>query len=269
MKWLFLLLLIGNIAYFSWNLFGEGGAVSVEKPLPEVVVSNAQLQLLSELTQDEMPPLRGIVDEKESEQGEIKADEEINNGSEVVTDTEPGVEQVASSDEEMITPEPQRLCYRVTNINKKKNQESLLRVIKEDNGRLLSEGETQIQLKKYWVMLPPYKSPSAAIAALKQLKETKVKDYYRIHSGDYTNAISLGLYSTIDAAKRRVREVRAQNITVGSPKLEEIELPAKRFWLTFSGTADVEAAAWNSRFEKLGIGQFELAEEICSPEPAE
>ena len=265
MRWLFLLLLIGNLAFFTWNYFDEGNAAPIEKSLPKVKTGTAHLQLLSELTQDEMPSLRGMVGVKEEAQDEPRLEEEPESEPEV----EPEIVQAAISEEKVVTHEPQRLCYRVTDIVKQKHQENLLRAIEDEDGKLLSRGETQIQLKKYWVMLPPYKSRSAAIAAIEQLKETKVKDYYRIRSGDYANAISLGLFSSYDTAKRRVREVRKYKLTMGNPKLEEIELPAKRFWLVFSGEPDIDVATWNSSFEKLEIGQFKLAEEVCAPEHAE
>lgn len=260
MKWLFLLLLIVNVAFFSWSYFSEGEVVTANRPQATSLLSPNQLQLLSELTQDEMPPLRELAAEAEQEQPvaidmerevEVEAEQEIVQAPPAVVET---------------VPPPQRHCFRVSDIAKKKTVEKLLQVVEQGGGELLSQGQGKIQIKKYWVMLPPYQSRSAAIAAITQLKKTRVKDYYRIRSGDYVNAISLGVFSTIDAAKRRVREVKALTAKIGrpSPRVEEIELPAKRFWVVYAGPSELQEGEWRKRLEK--IGRFQLDGEACPTE---
>ena len=262
MKWLFLLLLMANLVFFSWNYFSESEIVAADKTGISSPASPDQLKLLSELTRDEMPPLRDYADKEEEKQPVASDNEE--NDEQVIAQAEAPVE-VPEPDPVIETPaQPQKQCFRMTDIVNKKALQTVLQVLEKEKGEVLSKGETQIQIKKYWVMLPPYKSRSEAISAIKQLKNTKVKDYYRIRSGDYVNAISLGVFSTNDAAKRRVSKVRAQTAKIGRPKIEEIEFSAKRFWVVYSGPPEPEESEWRKKMEKAG--SFELNRESCPAE---
>lgn len=255
MKWLFLLLLIANVAFFSWSFYSEQQFVATAKVQPVEPPAANQLQLLSELTRDEMPPLRdqaGKVEEKQPVIEEVEVAEPADVVEVPVPEEAPIVET---------PPEPPKICFRVTNIGDKKVLQSLLKIVGQGKGEVVSQGESEIPKKKYWVMLPPYKSRTAANNALAQIKKTRVKDYFRIRSGDYVNAISLGVFSTMQAAKRRVSSVKKPLARIGRSRIEVVDYSVTRPWILFSAEADRDEAAWRKSMKKAGT--FKLSGDTC------
>ncbi len=66
---------------------------------------------------------------------------------------------------------------------------------------------------KVWVYIPPLDSQDEARKRAKQVAEFGVDDYFVVNNGSkWQNAISLGLFSTREAAERRVAELRAKGV---------------------------------------------------------
>lgn len=66
---------------------------------------------------------------------------------------------------------------------------------------------------RYWVYIPPRGSASDAQKKGEELKGLGVGDYYVVNDGSkWQNAISLGLFSSRDAADRRLTTVRDQGV---------------------------------------------------------
>jgi hypothetical protein len=61
----------------------------------------------------------------------------------------------------------------------------------------------------YWVLLPPRDSLEAAHAVAGSLGEQGIRDLYVITEGEHRAALSLGLFSEHERARRRVIELRA------------------------------------------------------------
>jgi len=60
---------------------------------------------------------------------------------------------------------------------------------------------------QYWVMLPPYDTRRRALQTLRELQARKI-DSYLVSSGDFKNAISLGLFSREELAKGVQEKIR-------------------------------------------------------------
>ena len=82
--------------------------------------------------------------------------------------------------------------------------------------------------KGFWVFLPPFESRAEARKAIAKLKGKGVKDYFLVATGGQRNAISLGVFSQSDLAKRRRREMEKQGF---KPKIDVVGLPRRQYWL--------------------------------------
>lgn len=80
--------------------------------------------------------------------------------------------------------------------------------------------------KDYRVLLPPADSSSAAFRTLRELKAQKI-DSFVIREGPYALGISLGVFSTLGAAKRMQEQIIRQNYPA---ELAPIPRLQRRYW---------------------------------------
>jgi hypothetical protein len=97
--------------------------------------------------------------------------------------------------------------------------------------------DQQIDILGYWALLPALSTKAEADLLVKKLKSRGIQDVRRFTSGDFINAISLGLFSSEANARRRAKSVETQGfLAVVQPKEEE----KKNFWLQFTQPQDLE-----------------------------
>jgi hypothetical protein len=77
--------------------------------------------------------------------------------------------------------------------------------------RVMSFTEVPLETR-YWVVFPPLPSPESAVAKLNELVAAGLTDVSLVKDGDRRNAISLGLYTSDEAARRRVRELEDKGV---------------------------------------------------------
>lgn len=112
----------------------------------------------------------------------------------------------------------------------------------------------------FWVYLPATASRAEAQANIALLKSKQIKEYFMIVNGEYTNAISLGVFSQPDLAQRRHDDIAAIGFTV---KMQKVDLLQREYWLDWPiATALSPAILDDIRRENSGIGQ---TERTCSP----
>lgn len=78
--------------------------------------------------------------------------------------------------------------------------------------RVLSVEELPVD-RMYWVIFPPLPSPEAGNAKLRELTALKVQQAFIIKDGNWKNGISLGLYASEEAARRRLREIESTGVS--------------------------------------------------------
>jgi hypothetical protein len=72
---------------------------------------------------------------------------------------------------------------------------------------------TEVPLNtRHWVIFPPLPSPQSAADKLSELAAAGVQDVFVVTDGAWRSAISLGLYASDDAARRRVSEVEDRGV---------------------------------------------------------
>jgi hypothetical protein len=222
MRGLFVLLLLTNFLFLGWQIWFE---IGVEKAAPfgGVPLVNEGLSLFTELEEEKRPPQRKLV---------LVEDNPAHGST-------PAIELVATENtmEETftVTPAPPvaALCFRSTSLVTVNDANALQRSLAKIGIKESRIETVQTQNINYWVMLPAYKNKAMAKDAADILKESHVKDFFILHSGDYENSISLGVYSTRERAKQRYLEIGALNARLRKAVIEAIELPAKRLVVTF------------------------------------
>lgn len=222
MRGFFILLLLTNLLFFGWQ-FWFAPEQEQPKAYGGIVPANKGLVLLSELAESDQPKPREYVKETESDSTDAVSSVEL---------IEPEVRA-----EEIVKPgEPVSAsahCYRTIPLASSDD----VKALKSELARLgidETRSETvETQTRNYWVMLAPYNSRKKAKEAADILKKKRVKDFFIVASGQYENAISLGVYSTRERADVRYRQIATLEARLRKPVIEALELPAKRTVISF------------------------------------
>lgn len=228
MKWFFICMLAANLALLGWNWqhagdngHSEQGAASVAPP------PGPRLALLGEAD----VPIRG-----RREPAVIAVPPPAAVAEATAAAAEPGV--APPSDARVATA---LRCIRLRSLESQAAAAGVIKALQEGGATVRGQGEEAGEIKRYWVMLPPGGSAAAATPVLERLQRAGIKDFYLIRSGKNVNAISLGVYSSKDAAQNRLRQIQELKL---APRIEEITLPAKRWWVEFDWPAAERDTAW-------------------------
>ncbi len=221
MKWLFILLLIANVAYLGWEI--DRGAKIERASLRNSIIippGTKQLALIAEL--DQKPASRQAM-LSDADQSNPVLPIELNPNTEKMIDTllaDSSMMQIDNSVLQQTFAEPgedtfeeqqqQVVCYTygpIPDSNESELMSSWLdnRAIKYTE-RLTTEDGKQL----FWVYLAPQKSRQDAEAAMRDLKQQGVNDLRLINTGDLLNAVSLGVFSSQASVNRRLNEIKAK-----------------------------------------------------------
>lgn len=197
MKWVCLLLLAANLAYFGWtldqrtreNLQSRAERLQVSKDVP-------RLKLISEL---EQPPVRRM------DVSEERAQERVGGTASGLVATLPEISTTLP--ESLIVP--MRLtkdaCFSFgpfAEAGRARQLESWLRE-QGTTVRLHRENGNEKQ-QLFWIYLAP---DAGAEEVMHELRASGIRDISLIDSGDMQNAVSLGLFSNQASVNRRLREL--------------------------------------------------------------
>lgn len=241
MRGFFFLLLLTNVAFLAWQVWQDEPAAQ-DSPYHGVAPLNEGLTLLSELPAGERPALR---------EAPVQA-------------TVPRAEATQQKRDEPVAQAQRqealgRICLRVGPIAEREVLDKLAASLKRLGAEDIQEGSGQSQKTNYWVMLPPYESRKKASEAASLLKQSRVRDFFIVRSGEYENAVSLGVFSTQERARRRFEEIAGLKARLRRPRIEEIVLPAKHFTLRFELPSRERRAEVAGLIKEQGLG---AAEEI-------
>ncbi|MBE0511234.1 MAG: SPOR domain-containing protein [Chromatiales bacterium] len=207
MRGFFILLILSNILFFSWVLYiGERD----EPAIPSVDMPGNRLVVLSEIPTDERPPLR---------QGQV--------------------ERAAPSTPARILEEsplagiPSMRCVTVTNIANTADRDSLLIRLRELSASQIEIGEEGGTRSNYWVLLPAFRSRGEADAMANRLTGLQVRDFFVVRSGEHENAISLGVFSSMERAQSRQTQINTLKLSGVKPEIEIMQLPTRSHWLRY------------------------------------
>lgn len=156
------------------------------------------------------------------------------------------------------------LCYRLGPFTAKGEARAILKQLQA------TDIQAKLQVNKdqtrpgYWVLLPPTTDRKGARQTVEWLKEKQVKDFFLVATGAKKNAISLGVFSRSELARKRLKEVQGLGFRA---VIEKVELPKREYWLEW---AKAKAAAvplerletWRKKNPEIG-----QTEQKCSVSP--
>ncbi len=87
----------------------------------------------------------------------------------------------------------------------------------------------------YWVHIPPAASGGEARNAVRLLNAAGIADVQLITSGEMKHAVSLGIFSTMENARKRLVEVQKQGFDVA---INEVRIRKRQYWLALRGNKD-------------------------------
>ena len=220
-------LVLLNVLILGWYLAKP--AVVTPPPGPQSVAQGPSLTLLAELPAAERPAPR-----KPLKPGELPAGVEAPSD-----DGEADVTEAATK--EPLAPRVPSGCFRVGYFPDQRSAKRTGRQLEAAGGEISAPLGERFERRRYWVLLPAAPSRSQALAVIEKVRRAGITDYYLIPSGEKKNVLSLGVFSTREAAQRRLAEIGRLKLKV---RVEEVKVPGKRFSLQVRWRKD-EAPPWN------------------------
>ena len=209
MRSMFILLLIINISYLFWGVaFSEKNKMT--EPLPQMQAKQT-LTLLGELKENNV-----AVDHQQV------AKASTTNSKTTLLDKNLPLSMASAN-----------TCYSLGPILDEKVSKKLEQKLKQSGFKPKHKAITDKEPKSYWVYFPVEKSLADAKAVVNQLRDANVDDYFIIRKGDFTNAISMGLYNSYGRAKIRMRKLKKLGF---NPKVQTRYKNVTRHWLDFQET---------------------------------
>lgn len=197
MRWIFVLLLAANVAYFGWELDRETAIRQREtRSLAAVPVTAQRLKLLQELP--EPPSIRTAPPEPEI--------------TPAVTPEMPLPESGLVAELPPIVPETAPViswsCFRYGPLLDQDQLESLQKWFTTRQVEAASTFIEEQGRALFWIYLAPQGSREEAMATLQDMQNKGIGDFRLINRGDLQNAISLGLFSSREAVDARLKELK-------------------------------------------------------------
>ncbi len=232
MRGLFFLLLLSNVAFLLWQSFKPESVDALDAQISTVPVINEGLTLLSELDRTKRPPLR------ETLEGELVSVAEpagVSGQGEQTTMGSPAGMKGDEKREGVNNKDTNHaLCLRMDEIDNEAAFQQVLGVLEANGATVIEQGEVQASKTNYWVMLPPYRNRAKADEAAAILRDKRVNDFFIVRSGEYENAVSLGVFSEQERAERRYNDIVSLKVRLRKPRIETIDLPTKHYFVSFS-----------------------------------
>ncbi len=252
-------MLLTNLAFIAWQYFHAEGDQQEVDIYHGISMVNEGLTLLGELPPEKQPALRETAD------GDEAAEKTV--GNEAVQTSVAGdgktmtakAQDLGESPVQTRPPAGEVVCLRIGDIDGRPALDQLLKLLQANGATEIENGEMQVKRTNYWVMLPPYPNRAKADEAAAILSARRVKDFFIVRSGEYQNAVSLGVFSTHDRAKKRYDQIVGLKSRLRRPKIEAIELPAKRYYVSYRMDAAASRATLERRLTEM---KYPSTEEI-------
>ncbi len=250
MRWFFLILLIVNILYVSWELKRERPVATVAPTLPANV---DRLVLLSELesttasqangaqataeiaasakTAPEMDEVQPQSDTSETASAEVAAPDGVDAAADDAIAVKAQPEAPVDEPAELAVDEPARdLCYTLGPFREMKTLRVVTREIKDYVVEASFRSRDEQEQSMFRVYLKPVGGKREARALIKQLVSKNIRDYFIITDGPYKNGISLGYFSDKSRAERHAERVRKSGFDA---VLEPVFRSYTIYWLDY------------------------------------
>lgn len=200
MKWLFIVAIVVNLAFLSYNLlFSEqGGQVDARTKSDQ-----SQIRLLSELTSDELTALASMQAGDSAEGSSAGA----SSGDKKISE-----ENFANVDSEYIRiPDGlyKKACYELGPFSAKEDMDAIkINLENKFQNRVSFSVSTSSEITYYRIYIPPLKSKNEIKDALEKLTKKGLTDHYVMSIDGRKNAIALGVFKQRDAAEKIAQKAK-------------------------------------------------------------
>jgi hypothetical protein len=231
MRWLFLLLLLGNIGYVTWELNREHPQEVLSQALP---VGVERIVLLRELETNPgqkpsaaSPAAEQLEQDKAAALATVDADAQPRalagssqlpteakatatvSGDVAVEDRQALVDKEgAAAVDAAVTAPVVDLCYTLGPFSEMTTLRRVTRAIKDHVVEASFRSKEEQEQTMFRVYVRPVGSKQEAKALIKELVSKNIRDYFIITDGPNKNGISLGYFSSKDRAYRHADRVR-------------------------------------------------------------
>jgi len=260
MKWLIYFLLLLNTAFFAWE-YQQSERRGPPVPAPVTVPDGERLLLMSEADPASLLPR----DESSALPGEpspgLQRQETASPGT-PRTGRAPATGEILGSAgvARAQVPEERAVggpgCYSVGPFASEEPADGVAAWLRQRGGEVESRWTDLRQPQNYWVYLPPLGSASEARAMLRRLKDDGMQDYVRVMRGPMRNAVSMGLYSKLESAERRMAGLRSKGY---EPAMHTRYEEQRVQWLdvTFRGPPGLPGDAFRSEFPSRRLSRVD------------
>ena len=235
MRGLFILLLLSNIGFIAWQYVQEDKQQNVSDIYRGINMVNNGLTMLSELPPELQPALRDATNEDVADEHAPNHDKQKASADDLGAtraETKVSAEALALALDKVETTDTG--CFRIKGIEGRPALLQLVTLLKDNGATMIKQEELQGKKTHYQVMLPPYPNRAKADEAAAILSGKRVKDFFIVRSGEYQNAVSLGVFSTRERAEHRAQQIIALKARLRRPRIEVIEAPATKFVVNYS-----------------------------------
>jgi hypothetical protein len=188
MKWFFLIAVLFNIAFFSYENFFHTKKQDQKKEFNKA--ENHQIVLLNELDSVQLKKLQDQV---------ILTDKENSNNEPLADNSESTVEQKIPFKAQQ---NKKNICLKLGPFSKNVMDGMKLTLEKEYKNKLSFEIATTSTTTYYRIYIPPLASKEKRKETLKILDKNGLKDHYVMSINGRKNAIALGVFKKISAAEK-------------------------------------------------------------------
>ncbi len=230
MRWLFLLLLAANIIFFFWNWLREDDAGSSYQQETAFSSKGKTLVLLSELEPASTipPPVKDKPSPADSapikELPPAAAEQRASKPATIASRTS----TASSSPPSLPTEQKGGLCYVLGPFTSSAKVQQVISRIANSSALVEKRWSSPQQRTGYWVHIPPAASSKKARDTAQKLNAAGFADAQPITSGEMKNAVSLGIFSTRESARKRLARVKKHN---RDTVINEVRIRKRQYWL--------------------------------------
>lgn len=251
MKWLIYFLLLLNTAFFVWQ-YQQSGRRSPPVPAPVSATAGERLLFVSEADPASLRPRDESTASPGAQSPGTRRQETASPGTPRAGRAPATGEILGSAAAARVqAPEGRAVggqgCYSVGPFASEEPADGVVVWLTERGGQVESRWTELRQPKNHWIYLPPLGSTDEARAMLRRLKDDGMQDYVRVMRGPMRNAVSLGLYSKLASAERRMAQLRSKGY---EPAMHTRYKAQRVQWLdvTFGGPPGLPGDAFRSEF---------------------
>ncbi len=217
MKWLFILLLLGNVLYFAFELDRQTRMdITPSTSLATRPASATRLQFLEEL--DTLPALRAAqIDVPLESLPDLQQFPDQQFQSDSLLQDEESEDLADFSEQESTLPDSAQAqeltaCFSFGPIAEESQAAALQNWFASNAGKAYQRHTDEQGRQLFWVYLAPQESREEALATIRTFQNKGVSDYRLIVKGNLQNAISMGLFSSQASVNKRLSELKKKGL---------------------------------------------------------